>query len=42
MKLFLKLLFGSIFVFMVVMAIRNGLSVSLSAAWPSYGIGGQV
>lgn len=36
MKLFLKLLFGGIFVFMVVMTIRTGFSVSLSAAWPSY------
>jgi hypothetical protein len=36
MKLFLKILFGCIFVFMVVMTIRTGLSVSLSAAWPSY------
>jgi hypothetical protein len=36
MKLFLKILFGGIFVFMVVMTIRTGLSVSLSAAWPSY------
>ena len=36
MKLFLKLLFGSIFLFMVVMTIRTGLTVSLSAAWPSY------
>lgn len=36
MKLFLKLLFGVIFVFMVVMTIRTGLSVSLRAAWPSY------
>ena len=36
MKLFLKLLFGGIFVFMVVMTIRTGLTVSLSAAWPSY------
>jgi hypothetical protein len=35
-KLFLKLLFGSIFLFMVVMTIRTGLTVSLSAAWPSY------
>ena len=32
----LKLLFGGIFVFMVVMTIRTGLAVSLSAAWPSY------
>ncbi|MGD1106066.1 MAG: DUF1475 family protein [Terracidiphilus sp.] len=36
MKTFLKLLFGGIFLFMVVMTIRTGLSVSLSAAWPSY------
>ncbi len=36
MKLFLKLLFGSIFVFMVVMTVRTGLTVSLSAEWPSY------
>jgi len=35
-KLFLKLLFGSIFLFMVVMTIRTGLTVSLSAAWPIY------
>jgi len=36
MKLFLKLLFGGIFVFMVGMTIHTGLEVSLSAAWPSY------
>ena len=36
MKSLLKLLFGGIFVFMVVMTIRTGLAVSLSAAWPSY------
>lgn len=36
MKLFLKLLFGGIFVFMVGMTIHTGLSVSLKAAWPSY------
>jgi hypothetical protein len=36
MKLFLKLLFGGVFVFMVVMTIHTGLTVSLSAAWPSY------
>lgn len=36
MKLFLKLMFGGIFVFMVVMTIRTSLSISLSAAWPSY------
>jgi len=35
-KLFLKLLFGGIFVFMVVMTIRTGLATSLSAAWPSF------
>jgi hypothetical protein len=36
MKLSLKLLFGGIFAFMVVMTVRTGLSISLSAAWPSY------
>jgi hypothetical protein len=36
MKLLLKFLFGCIFVFMVGITIRTGLSVSLSAAWPSY------
>ena len=36
MKLLLKLMFGGIFAFMVVMTIRTGLSVSLCAAWPSY------
>jgi hypothetical protein len=36
MKLFLKILFSGIFVFMVVMTVRTGLSTSLSAAWPSY------
>jgi hypothetical protein len=36
MKLFLKLLFGGIFVFMVGMTIRTGLTVSLWTAWPSY------
>jgi hypothetical protein len=36
MKLFLKLLFGVIFVFMVVMTIRTSLSVSLRTAWPGY------
>jgi len=36
MKTFLKLLFGGIFVFMVVMTIRTGLTVSLRTAWPSY------
>jgi hypothetical protein len=36
MKTFLKLLFGGIFVFMVVMTVRTGLAVSLRSAWPSY------
>jgi hypothetical protein len=36
MKSLLKLLFGGIFAFMVVMTVRTGLTVSLSAAWPSY------
>ncbi|MGA2170990.1 MAG: DUF1475 family protein [Terracidiphilus sp.] len=36
MKSLLKLLFGGIFVFMVVMTIRTGLAVSLRTAWPSY------
>ncbi len=36
MKLFLKLLFGAIFVWMTVMTVRTSLAVSLWAAWPSY------
>ncbi|MGA3370968.1 MAG: DUF1475 family protein [Terracidiphilus sp.] len=36
MKSLLKLLFGAIFVFMVVMTIRTGLAISLRTAWPSY------
>src|ERR1700748_2344513 len=36
MKLFLKLLFGFIFVFMVVMTIRTSLQVSLWSAIPSF------
>jgi hypothetical protein len=36
MKSLLKVLFGGIFVFMVVMTIRTGLAVSLRTAWPSY------
>lgn len=36
MKLFLRLLFGAIFVWMIVMTIRTGLTASLSAAWPSF------
>ena len=34
--MFLKLLFGGIFVWMTVLTIRTGLSVSLWEAWPSY------
>jgi hypothetical protein len=36
MKLFLKLLFGAIFVWMTVLTIRTSLAVSLWDAWPSY------
>ncbi len=36
MKLFLKVLFGAIFLWMTVMTIRTSLAVSLVAAWPSY------
>jgi len=36
MKLFLKLLFAAIFLWMTVMTIRTSLAVSLRAAWPSY------
>ena len=36
MKLFLKLLFGTIFVWMTALTIRTSLTVSLWAAWPSY------
>jgi hypothetical protein len=36
MKSLLKLLFGAIFVWMTVVTIRTGLSVSLWAAWPGY------
>jgi hypothetical protein len=36
MKLFLKILFGGIFVWMVVLTIRTGLSISVRDAWPSY------
>jgi len=35
-KLFLKLLFVAIFVWMTVTTIRTSLAVSLWAAWPSY------
>jgi hypothetical protein len=36
LKLFLKLLFGAIFVWMTVMTIRTCLTMSLWAAWDSY------
>jgi Protein of unknown function (DUF1475) len=36
MKLFLKLLFGFIFVFMLTATIRTAMRVSLAEAWPSY------
>jgi predicted permease len=36
MRLFLKLLFGGIFLWMTVMTIRTSLAVSLWGAWPSY------
>lgn len=36
MKLFLKLLFGAIFLWMTVMTIRTSLAVSLLQAWPGY------
>ena len=36
MKLFLKLLFGTIFVWMTILTIRTSLTVSLWAAWSSY------
>jgi len=36
MKLFLKLLFGAVFIWMSVVTIRTSLTVSLWAAWPSY------
>lgn len=36
MKLFLKLLFGAIFLWMTVMTIRTCLAVSLWAAWDGY------
>jgi len=35
-KLFLKLLFGSIFLWMTVTTVRTSLGASLWAAWPSY------
>jgi hypothetical protein len=36
MKLFLKLLFGFIFVFMLTATIHTAMRVSLAEAWPSY------
>ena len=36
MRLFLKLLFGLIFLWMTVLTVRTGLAVSLWEAWPSY------
>ena len=36
MKTFLRVLFGAIFVFMVVMTINTSVRMSLSEAWPSY------
>ena len=36
MKLFLKLLFGGIFLWMTVMTIRTSLAVSVWEAWPTY------
>ena len=36
MKLFLKLLFGGIFLWMTVMTIRTCLAMSLWQAWPTY------
>jgi len=36
MKLFLKLLSGAIFIWMVVLTVRTSLAVSLWEAWPSY------
>jgi len=36
MRLFLKLLFGAIFVWMTVMTVRTMFQMSLSEAWASY------
>ncbi len=36
MKLFLKLLFGFIFVFMVAATVHASMQSGLAAAWPSY------
>ena len=37
MKVPLKLLFGSIFVWMIVMTVRTSMTVSLWSAWSSFG-----
>ncbi len=37
MKLFLKILFAAIFVFMVVMTVRTSMQVSLFDAWSTFG-----
>jgi|SRR5208282_4434403 len=36
MKLFLKLLFGGIFLWMIVMTIRTSMAMSLWASWPGF------
>ena len=36
MKIFLKMLFGTIFVWMVVMTIQTSLAVSLWKSWPGF------
>jgi hypothetical protein len=36
MKLFLKSLFGGIFLWMIVMTVRTSLAMSLWQAWPAY------
>lgn len=36
MKLFLKVVFGGVFLWMIVMTIRTSLALSLLEAWPSY------
>lgn len=36
MKLFLKLVFGSIFVWMIILTIRTSLTASLWRSWPGF------
>lgn len=36
MKTFLRVLFGAIFLFMVVMTIKTSVQIGLSEAWPNY------